>query len=97
MGAQFIDMTLKTTNKKEIEEKFKERQEQDIWEHGHDAYNGTFSTVDYVKIIDRTFSNRDEAEEFCIDNAEKWTYAVAVKIQEDDKEPYTYIGAWAAI
>jgi len=97
MGAQYISRAIKETGRKDIEKKFREIVEECIYEYGHDSYNGTFSTMSGVSVVNRTFSNRDNAEEYIIDKAEKWGDALAVTVKEEGKEPYTLIGGWAAI
>lgn len=40
-------------------------------------------------------TNRDEAEDYICDRAEKWSDALAVTVQTED-ETYTLIGGWCA-
>lgn len=95
MGANFNTMRVNSTNRDEIKESFYERKRRDEYEYGHDAYNGTFSTLSGIKILNKTFTNRDEAEDYICDRAEKWSDALAVTVQTED-ETYTLIGGWCA-
>jgi len=84
MGACNIEFELPgTPNFSAIEKAFKERQEQDRAENGHQAgYSGDFQTV--RKVIDsthRTFDTYEQAEKYCLENAEKWTSVVAVRFK----------------
>lgn len=98
MGACFISRAIKETNRNDIVKKFNEIVDECIYEHGHDAYNGTFSTMDGLSLkIDKVFSDRDSAEEYIYNNTEKWGNALAVTVKEDSKEPYTLIGGMAAM
>lgn len=97
MGASFISRAIKETNRNDIVKKFNEIVDECIYEHGHDSYNGTFSTMGGLSIkINKVFSDRDSAEDYICDNTEKWGNALAVTVKEDNKEPYTLIGGWAA-
>ena len=96
MGAESVYKKVKSTKKQDIIEAFKQAQEYGIYMHGHDPYNGTFSTIDSVRIDNKTFTDSSKAYEYCLDNAEKWSYAVAVTVDNGQEEPYTIIGGWAA-
>ena len=97
MGASFISRAIKETNRDDIVKKFNEIVDECIYEYGHDSYNGTFSTMDGISIkIEKVFSDRDSAEDYICNNTEKWGNALAVMVKEDNKEPYTLIGGWAA-
>ena len=48
-----------------------------------------------IAILNKTFTNRDEAEDYICDRAEKWCDALAVTVQTED-ETYTSIGGWCA-
>ena len=89
MGAYQFIRKVKSTKKEDIIEAFKQAQEEGIYMHGHDPYNGTFSTIDSVRIDNKTFADSSKAYEYCLDNAEKWSYAVAVTVDNGQEEPYT--------
>lgn len=96
MGAIFITMRVDSTNKSNVKEAFKERVDEDIYEYGHNCYNGTFSTMEGLSLSDKEFTDANEAREYISDNTEKWENALAVTVKEDGKEPFTLIGGWAA-
>lgn len=80
MGATNISMYLPgTLTKEQVKAAFQKRKDEDRVEYGTDSYNGSFSTIDSVRIEDRVFDTVREAEDYCLNNAEKWSYAVAVK------------------
>lgn len=72
-------------------------------QYGHDAYNGTFSTLRGITVEHRVFENHDAARSYLDQKAEKWGDAVAVKYkdvrQEHVKEPtfnkQTHTAGWA--
>jgi hypothetical protein len=83
MGATFISKTLEgNLTQNQVRDKFKEIQAQCRFEHGHDAYNGTFSTVGSIEIVTRTFDTVESAEEWLNDNCEKWASAKAVRAKD---------------
>ena len=96
MGACSLFMTVKTTDRNEIEIAYKKRVEDDIYNYGHDAYNGTFSTTEGIKIENITFKDEKEARKYILDNTEKWGKALAVTIITNNNEKYTLIGGWGA-
>jgi hypothetical protein len=96
MGASYISRRIKETNKEDIKKKFREIVDECLYEYGHDSYNGTFSTMSGISIVNKTFSDRDSADDYICDHSEKWGDALAVTVKEDGKEPYTLIGGWAA-
>lgn len=63
---------------------------------GHDPYSGGFGTMG--KGIDEFIKGTrtlQEAEEYLMDNHSKWTPALAVEFQEDNKSGWI-IGGWCA-
>ena len=97
MGASYISRAIKETSRTDITKKFNEIVDMCIYEYGHDSYNGTFSTMDGLSVkIDKVFSDRDSADDYIAEHTEKWGSAMAVTVKEDNKEPYTVIGGWAA-
>lgn len=87
MGA--CDISFSLDGKKtfsQVEQAFKDQQRQDASENGHrDGYSGDFQTVH--KVEDHSyktdiFSDRQEAMEYCLKNADKWTSVVAVKYKK---------------
>lgn len=96
MGAQSVYMTVNSTDKEVIKKEFRARQAEDEYEYGHNPYNGTFSTLSGIEISSRVFDNEDKAYEYVFENTNKWGNALAVTVKEENKEPYTIIGGWAA-
>ena len=97
MGAEFITTIIETTAKTKILKKYKAIVEECIYEHGHNSYNGTFSTMEGIEIKNKTFKDYNEAYEYICDNQEKWGPAFAVTVKEKGRKPYTLVGGWAAI
>lgn len=59
--------------------------------YGSDAYNGTLTTTDGLKVEEQIFDSRQAAEEYVSANTNKWCEALAVKFKdvrsETAKEP----------
>jgi len=97
MGASNVSFTMKgSATKAEVKQRFRDEQEEGIYMNGHDPYNGTFSTIQSVKFHDKVFDNESEAEDYCLDKAEKWEYAIAVKYKDDKGELQWLVAGWAA-
>lgn len=96
MGATFISMKVNSTERYDILQAFENQKKQDRKMYGNYCYNGSFSTIDTVKIHNVTFGNERDACEYCLHNAEKWDYAVAVTVDNGKEKPYTFIGGWGA-
>lgn len=82
-------------NSSELRKRYDARIKDLLYEHGADAYNGTLTTTEGLRIEDKTFDSRMAAEEYVADNTQKWQEALAVKFKdtrdEVAKEP-TYNG-----
>lgn len=80
MGAHSIEMTFnKRLTERQINQEFKRQQKADRAYNGHrEGYSGDFQTVEIVKLHDKVFDNIHDAQDYCLDNAEKWYSVVAV-------------------
>jgi hypothetical protein len=85
MGAHNIDTIIKKpVSEDELRKIFQEMREQARYEYGADSYNGSWSTIQSVKISTRSFPNTQDginaANDYCLEHARKWQYAVAVRL-----------------
>ena len=103
MGACNIDLTIKKkASIDEIRTAFRGQQELDSAYNGHqEGYSGDFQTVQGVELHkDKVFKDYNEAYDYCLDNAEKWDYVVAVYYKHGDpkynSEVRTLIAGWGA-
>lgn len=68
-------------------------QEQAEYEHGHDGYNGTISTMGFgVTFLEGEAADVNEAEERILNEHEKRDPPMAVKVKDG---PWV-VGGWAA-
>lgn len=99
MGATSIDHVMRwKATPKEIEKAFKERRAEDAKCNGRmEGYSGDFQTVSKVDLryLYKEFNSYGEAQDFCLDKAEKWETVVAVYFKENDLE-LTLIAGWGA-
>lgn len=81
MGACDISFTLDgNKSRSDVTAAFEAKKLNDQSYNGHqEGYSGDFQTVDDVKFHDRIFDTEKEAFEYCLNNAKKWEYVVAVK------------------
>jgi hypothetical protein len=83
MGAHNIEFDIPDGPRSDVIKAFKEQRESDRDYNGHqEGYSGDFQTVSDVKIHDKVFDSYNEAHEYCLDNAQKWDYVVAVKYKQ---------------
>lgn len=83
MGAHNIEFDIPDGPRSDVIKAFKEQRESDRDCNGHqEGYSGDFQTVSDVKIHDKVFDSYNEAHEYCLDNAQKWDYVVAVKYKQ---------------
>lgn len=88
----------------EVNKLFKENQECDASNHGS-SYGGGFATVNRVVFKDKVFDNHEDADDFCLDHAEKWSTVIAVKVianpdtvnqEPSDPNNYWWVAGWGA-
>jgi len=98
MGATNVSFTMKgSATRAEVKKRFEREQEEGTYMNGHDPYNGTFSTIQNVKFHDhKLFDNESDAEDYCLEYAQKWDYAIAVKYTDDKGELQWLVAGWAA-
>ncbi len=102
MGACSIGFSTDgTKTRDEVVNDFRDRQADDR-DNYHDedggdgdGYTGDFQTVNRVDFRGKVFADHDEANEFCLDHAEKWSTVVAVKV-ENETENYWWVAGWGA-
>jgi len=88
MGATNIEFEVEGDKPfQEVLAAFKRRQAQDSDDNGHqDGYSGDFQTVHSVENHGhKVFTDYQEAQKYCLDNAEKWESVIAVKYKVTDK------------
>lgn len=81
----------------QVKEKVRDQRESDRIQYGTDGYNGSWSTIPDVRFpTNDIFDDYAAAEDYCLDKAQKWEYAVAVRYHEGDKTMWL-ISGWACI
>lgn len=76
---------------------FVSRREHDLREFGHDPYSGTFGTVPGVRVEHRPpFPTFDAALDYCLENTDKGSHALAVRYQARDESVRWLVAGWAA-
>jgi hypothetical protein len=99
MGATNIDYVIKgKANKTEIDKSLRLQQEKDREYNGHqEGYSGDFQTVGEIKLLTKdVFDNQQKAEEYCLDNAQKWDFVVAAYFHNSKGEIDTLVCGWGA-
>jgi len=102
MGAIFIEMRVAGhCSPEQVKKIFKLQQQRDaIEKYDPDGYGGGFDTMDNVVIRGLAFYREDglkDARKFCMRNARKWEYAVAIPIIADTpEESFWLIGGWGS-
>lgn len=95
MGASFQTLSLKgSLSNSEVKAAFKLAQEQDRYENGH-CYSGGIGMADGLEFATTKFADETAAEQWLVDNAQKWEAAIAVRYGTGDGEAWL-IGAWCA-
>lgn len=92
MGSCFVTETFDgKLNKTELGRHYTRRLEELTYTYGNDAYNGTLTTTDGLKVEERVFDSRQAAEDYISANTNKWCEALAVQFKdirtETAKEP----------
>jgi hypothetical protein len=95
MGAVNVEIRLnKKATTKEIKAAFENQKANDI----SDSETDGFKDIQSVNCnhLDKIYPNFNEAQEYCLDNAKKWEYAIAVYYTNSKNEINTLICGWAA-
>ena len=95
MGAEYSQFTARC-EKREITRVFAEYVEECQYEQGHGGYTGSMAETDGCSMTDQEFINEHDAEEWLMDNAQKWGPALIVQVTLKDQEPYWLFGAWCS-
>ena len=97
MGAVYVEGFYNQEDKNAVRENFQEAQEHDRYENGH-CYSGGIGMAEGIHFLnDKKFDNIQEAEDWVIDEAQKWGPALAVRIiNPDANKNGWYFGAWCA-
>lgn len=97
MGASNIFMTVRTEDREKAKAAFDKKVREDLHEYGHDQYSGSFGTFHGLEFHPGTFATEEAAENYIMDNQEKWQAAIAVLVKSpEDKTGHFVIGGWAA-
>lgn len=88
MGAHSF---LTTARADSAAEAFKAAVEQAHYDHGHDPYNGTISTVSTYRMVPE---GTEDPEGWCIENAQKWEWCGCWR--HDDDQTLWHFAGWAA-
>jgi len=81
MGASNIEFEIdKKATMNQINKAFNRQRKQDRSYNGHqEGYSGDFQTVSEIKDhTHKVFNSYNDAQDYCLDHAEKWSYAIAV-------------------
>lgn len=100
MGACFNTYVLRSKDEKALHGDFRRLQDDLTYEYGHDAYNGTLATCRGLGIASKKFCIRREAEDFIMNNTEKWSNALAVSLftpKKPFKETAKGMKLWEAV
>ena len=97
MGAAYVTGFCPEQDKSTVQQLFQEEQEQDRYENGH-CYSGGIGMAEGISFLDdKKFGSVEEAEEWVVDQAQKWGPALAVRvINPDQSKCGWYYGAWCA-
>lgn len=80
MGAEYCDVIVEATNRKELEKCFDEIIKNCEYDYGHRGYTGTFAEKDSVSVVESETASawtEEEARKHCEDNNNKWGPASA--------------------
>jgi len=89
MGANFNTINLKG-ERPDILGAFRGIQDDDRYENGH-SYSGGFGMTTGLSFIEKSFASDDDADEWLIENCQKWEDALAVFVNDHYR-----IGAWCS-
>lgn len=89
MGAHSIELDFDgKLTKSQILSKIEKQRKEDREYNGHqEGYSGEWQTIPDIAFREhRIFDSYNDAHEYCLENAEKWSYAIAVKYRPDGKD-----------
>jgi hypothetical protein len=86
MGACYEEMILEDMSVDKVQQRWSEIKHQCAVDHGADAYNGTFGTIQSLQVVTQTFDGREAASEYAAENAQKWEYAIAARFKASKEQ-----------
>lgn len=97
MGANFIALNIEAPDEATARYVFDEAQRRCRHNNGH-SYSGGIGMADGIKFTPHSFFYEPAADEWLMDNAQKWEAALAVKVvpPDDPKGAYWRVGAWCS-
>jgi hypothetical protein len=95
MGAEYSQFTARC-EKRELTRVFTEYVGECQYDQGHGGYTGSMAETDGCSLTEEEFISEDAAEEWLMDNAQKWGPALIVRVTLEGKEPYWLFGAWCS-
>jgi hypothetical protein len=96
MGAHGLLLTFDgNLSKAEVEKQLEQIRQDDGHESGFGSYAGNWTTIPKVNFRTTVFKSLQDAEEYCLDNSEKWSHGCAVKAQTETEIVWVVAG-WAA-
>lgn len=92
MGAEYQSERI-TGNESELQKIHDSLVEDAQYEDGHGGYTGTFAESPGLTVTGKVFATYKEADDWLLDNAEKWENSLAVQIKSDTNDKWL-IGGW---
>ena len=80
-----------------VKAKFREACEEARYQYGHGGYTGTIAEMSGVgKVKDLLLPTAQEAEDYVVDNHDKWEPAMAVSFKLEDGTFGWVVGGWCS-
>ena len=93
MGACFQMFSCKADNTSNAVEQCLGYIENCKWNYGHGGYSGTMAECRGAYMVNKTFGDFHEAEDWLLENADKWGPAIGVQVTNTEKGDYYLFGA----
>lgn len=92
MGACFATMGPFPTERNKLFAVHSAARSYALHEYGHGGYTGTIAESTGLTITNKVFKDRDAAESWLEENAEKWGDTLAVRVEPEEGKPFWLFG-----
>ncbi len=96
MGASVDTRTIKDASREDLKKLFENATEEARYNNGNSGYTGTIAEMSSIgSFVDKEYDSAFEAEDYIVDNHDKWDQAMAVSYLRKGQKCWL-VGGWCS-